>query len=87
MSQYCCDMAQTPRAPARLHHEPEAVTWAREKAGLNQSQLAKRCGLARSLVCEIEAGTRNATPENLLKIAKALNCPLVFLERRREVES
>lgn len=76
-------MANTERAPARLHHEPEAVRWAREKAGLTQTQLAERTGIARTLIVEIEAGTRNATPANLIKIAAALNCPVVFLERSR----
>lgn len=78
-------MRNTQRAPERLHHEPEAVTWAREKSGLTKAGLARACGFSRSLVSEIEAGTRNATPENLRKIARALNCPVVFLERKREV--
>lgn len=80
-------MSTPRRAPTRLNHEPEAVRWAREKAGLTQTQLAKRAGLARTLVVEIEAGTRNATPANLLKLAEALNCPVVVLERKREVKS
>lgn len=32
---------------------------------------------------EIESGWRNATPANLRKIADALNCPVVLLERKR----
>lgn len=73
------------RAPARLHHSPEAVRWAREMAGLTQTQLAERAGLARTLIVEIEGGTRSATPPNLCKIAEALNCPRVVLEAKREV--
>ncbi|MFB4320625.1 helix-turn-helix domain-containing protein [Actinomadura sp. 21ATH] len=80
-------MPNPERAPTRLHHEPEAVTWAREKAGLSQAQLARECGFTRSLICEIEAGTRNATPATLMKIAEALNCPVVFLERKRQAAS
>lgn len=80
-------MTKSPRSPARLHHEPEALAWAREKAGLSQAELARRCGWSRSTICEYEAGTRSATPGNLLKIAEALNCPVVFLERKREVAS
>jgi transcriptional regulator with XRE-family HTH domain len=73
-----------PRArPRRLHHEPEAVTWAREKAGLTKRGLAARVGLSEQLVGEIESGWRSATPHNLAKIADALNCPLVALERKR----
>ena len=78
-------MRNPERAPTRLHHSPEAVRWAREMAGLNQTQLAERAGLSRTLVVEIEGGTRNATPANLRKLAEALNCPLVALEAKREV--
>lgn len=72
-----------PRKP--LNQEPEAVTYAREKAGLTKRQLAERCGISEQLMGEIESGWRNATPENLLKIAQACNCPIVVLERKREV--
>lgn len=74
-----------PRTKAKfpLDHEPEAVTWARERSGLSLTQLAARSGIRLSLLSEIEGGTRNATPANLLKIAEALNCPVVFLERKR----
>lgn len=72
-----------PKSP--LNHEPEALTWAREKAGLTRDAVAKRLGCAPSLVTEMEKGTRNVTPENLLKLAEILNCPLVVLERKREV--
>lgn len=82
---YCCAMTNPERAPLRLHHEPTAVQWARGKAGLSQSELARECGYSKSFICEIEGGTRNAGPAVLLKIAKALNCPVVFLERKREV--
>ena len=78
-------MSNPDRAPTRLHHSPEAMRWAREKAGLTQTQLAERAGLSRTLVVEIEGGTRNCTPANLLKLAEALNCPLVVLEAKREV--
>ena len=76
-------MARTkPKDP--LDHEPAAVTWARERSGLTKTQLAERAGVSLSLISEIEKGTRNATPPLLLKIAEALNCPVVFLERRRD---
>lgn len=70
-----------------LDHEPEAVTYAREKAGLTRAALAEACGVSAGLISEIERGTRNATPEMLLKLATALNCPVVVLERKREVKS
>jgi len=69
--------------PSRLHQEPEAVTWAREEAGLTKRALAELIGVSEQLIGEIESGWRNATPANLAKIAEALNCPIVVLERKR----
>lgn len=71
------------RAKFPLDHEPEAVAWARRRSGLTQKQLAERAGIKESLMCEIEGGTRNATPAVLLKLAEAMNCPVVVLERKR----
>ena len=67
-----------------INQEPEAIEFARIKAGLSKKAAADRSGLQISLYCEIEKGTRNATPANLVKIAAALNCPIVFLERKRD---
>ncbi len=69
--------------PRLLDHEPEAVTWARKKAGLTKRALADLVGISEQLMGEIESGWRNATPANLRKIADALNCPLVSLESKR----
>ena len=69
--------------PATLDHEPEAVTWARKKAGLTKRALARKIGVSEQLLCEIESGWRNATPANLAKLAAALDCPIVVLERKR----
>jgi transcriptional regulator with XRE-family HTH domain len=74
---------RTRSRPSRLHQEPEAVTWAREKAGLTKRALADRVGISEQLMGEIESGWRSATPANLAKIAAALNCPLVVVERKR----
>jgi transcriptional regulator with XRE-family HTH domain len=77
-----------PKSPARnrpkdpLDHEPVAVTYAREQAGLTKTRLAIACGVSVSLISEIEAGTRN-TPAMIRKLAAALNCPRVVLERKR----
>lgn len=73
------------RTPRRLGHEPSALTYAREQAGLTRTQLADRLGVALSLVSEMESGTRSATPQMLNRLAEALNCPRVVLERKREV--
>lgn len=86
-------MAMTPppqkrrrrRVGAPLNHEPEAVVFARENAQLTQKELAELCGYSEQLQCDIEAGRRNADPGRLRLIAEACNCPVVFLERRREV--
>jgi ribosome-binding protein aMBF1 (putative translation factor) len=74
-----------PRNPPKdpLDHEPEAVTYARERAGLTKTQLAEACDVSISLISEIESGKRNATPAMITKLAKALNCPRVVLERKR----
>ncbi|NJP44528.1 helix-turn-helix domain-containing protein [Actinacidiphila epipremni] len=69
--------------PLTLNHEPEAVTWAREKAGLTKRALAECVGISEQLMSEIESGWRSATPANLLRIAAVLNCPIVVLERKR----
>lgn len=65
-------------------HEPEAVRYARQKAGLTKTDLARRLGVSLSLISQIESGDRNATPAMLLRLADALNCPVVVLERKRE---
>jgi transcriptional regulator with XRE-family HTH domain len=73
--------------PRTLYQEPEAVTWARQKAGLTKRALAQAVGISEQLMGEIESGWRSATPANLGKIAAALNCPVVFLERKRALDS
>ncbi|WP_333770700.1 helix-turn-helix domain-containing protein [Streptomyces sp. IBSBF 2435] len=72
--------------PSRLHQEPEAVTWARKKAGFTKRALAELVGISEQLMGEIESGWRSATPANLIKIADALNCPIVVLERKRHAD-
>jgi transcriptional regulator with XRE-family HTH domain len=79
--------AQRNRPKDPLDHEPAAVTYARERAGLTKTQLAAACGVSLSLISEIEGGTRNATPAMIGKLAQALNCPRVVLERKRETAS
>lgn len=78
-------MPSPPRQPPKspLDHEPQAVTYAREQAGLTRTRLAEMCGVTVSLISEIEKGTRNATPAMIRKMAAALNCPVVVLERKR----
>lgn len=75
------------KRPQTLHHEPEAVIYARQKAGLSKTQLAEELGVSLSLISMIEKGDRSATPALLQQMARILNCPLVVLERKRLVAS
>ncbi len=70
-----------------LDHEPEAVTWAREKAGLTRAQVARMIGVSAGLISEIEQGTRNATPARIQQLATVFNCPVVVLERKRAAKA
>ncbi len=70
------------RPPRRLNHEPAAIRYARKQAGLTQAQVAEQCGVAFSLISEIEKGTRNATDAMLNKLAAVFNCPRVVLEAK-----
>lgn len=70
------------RKGAPFHHSPEAVTAARENAGLTQKVLAEKCGFSVQLMCDIEAGRRNATPERLRAMAHVLGCPVADLQPR-----
>ncbi|CAL9608622.1 hypothetical protein SUDANB1_05578 [Streptomyces sp. enrichment culture] len=76
------DRTRRPRG-APLNHVPEAVKFARQRAGLTQEALAKQVGISRQLMCDIEAGRRSAVPAKLRKISRVLNCPIVVLEARR----
>lgn len=67
-----------------MNHNPEAVTSARTRAGLSKRAVARACHFSEQLMCDMEAGRRNATPENLRKIAAVLNCPVDELEARPE---
>ena len=53
-----------------------AVRDAREAAGLTQTELAIRMGVAQSAVSRIEAGRANVTVDMLARIAVALGAPL-----------
>lgn len=70
-------------APAVLDHEPEAVAYARRKAGLSKTDVARELGVTLSLISQIESGKRNATPAMILRLAVLFNCPVVVLERKR----
>jgi len=66
-----------------LNHEPDAVVYAREKAGLRQVDAAALIGCSPTLLADIEKGRRSAGPARLAKMAEVYNCPIVALERKR----
>lgn len=67
--------ATRPRRKAPLTHDPEALTWARTKAGRTQAWLAAELGISPGHMSEIEAGTRGLTDEKLRRTAELLDCP------------
>lgn len=73
------------RTPDVLRHEPEALIYARRVTGMTQAELARKISVTRSLINELEAGTRSASVAVLNKLTEALGCPLVVLERKRVV--
>ena len=64
-------------------HEPVAVIYAREKAGLTKADVARELGVTLSLISQIESGKRNATPAMIRRLEQVFNCPVVVLERKR----
>ena len=68
--------------PKDLDHDPQAVTKARDAAGMSKYALAKHLGCSRSLITEIEGGTRNADEERIQQLAKVLRCPPAQLRRK-----
>jgi transcriptional regulator with XRE-family HTH domain len=72
----------------QLNHQPEVVSAAREAAGLTQAELGHKVGCKKSLISEIETGSRNCTPRRLYAIADALGVDIAdiasssFMERR-----
>ncbi|WP_195166917.1 helix-turn-helix domain-containing protein [Mycobacteroides abscessus] len=58
----------------------------REKDGSSPTDVHKRSGISLSHLSDLENGRRLPTPEMLKKIARALNCPVSVLERKRRVD-
>ena len=57
----------------------EAIKKARSVLGISQEELAKRSGLHRTYVSDIERGARNPTVGSIQKIAQALQVPVAKL--------
>lgn len=81
-------MTDRPRRPQLVgptRHDPEALKFARIAKGWSQTELAAALGCSVSLVCEMEKGTRGATPARIKQLAEVLNCPTSVLERKQAV--
>ena len=48
----------------------------REKAGLQQSELAEKVGVSQSMICQIERGTKGCSIQLGADIAAALGCEI-----------
>jgi transcriptional regulator with XRE-family HTH domain len=57
----------------------EAIRHQRSALGISQEELAKRSGLHRTYVSDIERGARNPTVGSIQKIAQALQVPVAKL--------
>ena len=57
---------------------------AREEKGISQAEVARRSGLHRTYVCEVERGTRNPSLQSVIHIAAALDVQVSDLVRRAE---
>jgi DNA-binding XRE family transcriptional regulator len=57
---------------------------AREEQGLSQMEVARRSGLHRTYVCEVERGTRNPSLQSVIQIAAALDVTVSELIQRAE---
>lgn len=73
-------MAQTPKDPS--DHDPGAVAWAREQAGLTKTEAARRLRVSLSLISMIESGKRNAGSELIESMAGLYDCSPDDLRRK-----
>lgn len=60
---------------AQRQSNGEAIRALREALGINQDELAQRCGISPSGLSNIENGNRNASPRVVLELAKWLGVP------------
>ncbi|HEX7631288.1 MAG TPA: helix-turn-helix transcriptional regulator [Lacunisphaera sp.] len=69
--------------PTKLtFHDPAEVRLRRKRAGLSQRQLANKAKITAAHLCNIELGKTEASPPVLQRIAKALGCRVIDIERR-----
>ena len=58
----------------------------RIRKGISQKELAKLLDIDQTSISKYEKGQRNPTPENITKIAKALNAPETYLMDNYKIE-
>jgi transcriptional regulator with XRE-family HTH domain len=56
-----------------------AIRAIRERSGISQAEVANRCGVDRSVINRIEAGTKPGRPELIGAIAVALKVPVTAI--------
>jgi len=66
---------------------PARLKQARELRGLNQADLAQKCGLQPSAISHFETGGRAPSFENLKRLSNALSVTTDFLIGRSEAPS
>jgi len=59
-----------------------AVRHERSILGISQGELARRSGLHRTYISDLERGARNPSIENIEKLAQALDVPVAKLFER-----
>jgi transcriptional regulator with XRE-family HTH domain len=72
-----------PRRTALIDAIATAIRRERERAGLSLTELAKRAGLAKSTLSQLEAGTGNPSVETLWALGVALGVPFSRLVEPR----
>ncbi len=60
---------------------------AREMAGLSQAQVAKKLGLHRPSVSEMEAGRRTVSADEMMKLAELYGVTIAWLTDTKEMEN
>lgn len=65
----------------------ERLRRARKAAGLTQGQAAKLLGLHRPSVCEMEAGRRKVSADELLQLAQMYGVDMSWLAGKQDDES
>lgn len=65
----------------RTRQDPQALRFVRTVYGATAIDVARRAGISRPLLSELEAGTRNASAEVLRSLAAVYDCPISVLLR------